>query len=122
MSVRTPAAARVATTSFSRAFSSRWCRSGVRSLAAIALYRDRVELDAETGPLWQADRAVALLAERLLQELVAQPVWVLVEFEHQPVRDRGHEVQCRGEQYRARKSVRCHHQVVCLRQGGDAPT
>src|SRR5206468_11640389 len=91
-----------------------------RSCGAVAFECGRVELDAEAGTLRQPDRAAALLAERLLQELVAQPVWVLVEFEHQPVRDRGDEVQCRGEQYRAGEGVRCHHQVMCLRQRGDA--
>src|SRR5207249_3283974 len=91
-----------------------------RSCGAVAFDCGRVELDAETGPLRQPDRAVALLAERLLQELVAQPIWVLVEFEHQPVRDRGDKMQCRGEQYRAGEGVWRHHQVVRLRQRGDA--
>src|ERR1700737_1890121 len=88
-------------------------------LAAVTLDGAAIELDAEAGPLRQSDHAVGLDMDRFLQQLVAQTVGVLVEFEHQPVRDRGDEMKRRGECHRAGKGVRRDHQVMRLRQSGD---
>ncbi len=60
---------------------------------AVAFDGSRVEFDAEPGALRQPDHAVGVGPDRLLQQLVAQPVRVLVKFQHQPVRDRGGEMQ-----------------------------
>src|SRR5947207_4024757 len=60
----------------------------------VALDRGAVELDAEARAIRELDRAVAFEAQRVLQELIADRVGVLVPFEHQRVGD------CRGEMQR----------------------
>ena len=60
-----------------------------------------VEFDAEPRPPRHRDHAVAVDRQRLLQQVVAQAVRVLVEFGFEAVRDRGKEVQRGGEQHRA---------------------